>query len=299
MSDTRGIDLASGDLALRVLPELGGVIASFERRLAGKTVPIFQGIPAQDISFATTDRAASFPMLPFANRAPGNVLRVGDAAYRIEPNTAEPNALHGCAWWLPWHVVSHESQTLEIALDAAPNAYPFAFAATQRFTLRPDGLRMSVRLTNTHDAPIPAGMGLHPYFPRSAGTTLTFAAPRFWLEGPGYLPTDAVTTPPELDFSQGRSIPERWRNNCYSGWDGRAEIAQPDLGYRLSIVASALFRDVMLFTPPGAPTFAFEPQSHTTAATDTATLIAPARPLAALQAGESIAGDVEFLVADH
>lgn len=298
MSEPQPIELRAGDLTLRVSPEIGGAITAFEREAGGRSAPLLLGLPEKQLTPALADRAACFPMLPFANRAPGNVLRVGDTQYPIKPNTAEPNALHGCAWQRPWWVVRREQQRLELGLEVAPASYAFAFSARQIFSLRAQGLTVTLSLTNTHSQPIPAGLGLHPYFPRGATTKMRFAADRFWLEGPGYLPTESIETPPELDFAEPGSLPVHWRNNCYSGWQGKAEITQPDLGYRLTMTASTLLTDLMLFTPLASPVFALEPQSHTVAATDTTRLVAHAQPLALLQPGESIEASVEFGVSD-
>ena len=56
---------------------------------------------------------------------------------------------------------------------------------------------MRLALTNRDHRPMPAGMGLHPYFPKSPGTILTFDATGLW-------PADA---PERSASAPGRSSP--------------------------------------------------------------------------------------------
>ena len=52
-------------------------------------------------------------------------------------------------------------------------AWPWAYHATQRFTLTPSGLTVELSLSNQSAAPMPAGLGWHPYFPRTPRVTIT------------------------------------------------------------------------------------------------------------------------------
>ncbi len=135
---------------------------------------------------------------------------------------------------------------------------------------------------------IPAGLGAHPYFPRLPDTTIQFNASHFYLEGPDHLPTEAISLPPELDFSVAANLPTSWRNNAYGGWSGRATISQPTLGYQLSLLANEGLRELMFYTDPGLPRFALEPQSHTSGAT-LHSVTAPQVGLSVLHPGQILA----------
>ena len=174
--------------------------------------------------------------------------------------------------------------------------YAFAFEAELLATLAGPTATIGLSLTNRHNRPVPMGLGFHPYFPRRDRTTLRFCANYFWLEGPGHLPTDPLRTPRELDFTAPRLLPRTWRNNCYSGWDGSAEVAQPDLGYRLLMQSSPNLGELMFYVPLEGGRFALEPQSHTSGATSAGTGNSVANSLLCVRPAERVDGWVKLTV---
>jgi aldose 1-epimerase len=241
--------------------------------------------------------AAMHPLLPFANRVPGNIIDLVDPPLRLPPNVpGEACALHGIGWQRQWRVaeVQEDRSTLELTVSAED--WVFGFRAVQTFHIDDGAFRASLAIENTNDRPIPAGLGFHPYFARRPGMKLQFKAAHFWLEGPGHLPTDPITPPPELDFTTPAAIPDTWRNNCYSGWDGRAVLHDPAFGLEVNIQAGPGLRDLMLYTPPGAAYFCLEPQSHTTGAAIRARAHPPATPLQLLAPAEHLAVDMIIAV---
>ncbi len=253
------IELTAGkNLRLTLDPQNGaGVRTLVCLNGKGDWVPVLQ--PA-DPADSTASGSAMFPMVPFANRARGNVLQVGTATIRLSPNSADPLAIHGFGWQRPWDVVSQDAESCCLVLRADPGM-PLRFEARIRVLVLGNEVEFSLDVTNPGSEPIPVGLGWHPYFPHLDRTTLRFRSDAFWLEGPDHLPTDPLHVPEELDFSASRAVPSSWRNNCYEGWPGRAVIVQPDLGYRLEIAAGPPLQHLMLYTPQSG-VFALEPQSH-------------------------------------
>lgn len=283
------IDLNSGALRATISTTDGGSIVGLHGNVRGTWRPILQSDPTQgDTPLALS--SGLFTMLPFANRAAENLLWAADQSFDVLPNMPDPLALHGTGWERTWQVLDHAAQSLRLGLQIDASTYPFAFDAVLTFSLSETTLRLGCRVTNTDHRDIPAGIGFHPYFPRSSTTRLRFLAKRFWLEGPDHLPTSPISIPPELDFSQGAEVPETWRNNVYSGWSGQAEIQQPDLGYRLILEASETLRELMLYIPQNATRFALEPQSHTSGLTRTSDIPPDAVGLRRLAPGESLDG---------
>jgi aldose 1-epimerase len=149
-----------------------------------------------------------------------------------------------------------------LSLERIAPEEPYSYRATQHFGLTPDGLRVDLTLTNHGRVAMPFGFGLHPWFDRDADVTLRFAASHFFMEGPEGVATERLATPPELDFSQGRMLPETWRNNDYGGWNGRAELRFPGRGVALLLEADPVFGHLMLYADPARPFFCLEPQSN-------------------------------------
>ena len=276
------LDLRSRFLVARVLPEIGSCLESVMLiRPDGTTTPVLLAPSVAAMQAGDARQAAHFPMLPFVNRVPGNMLRCEGREFSVAPNTDEPLALHGTGWQGSWRVLSQSPEACEMELHA-PTGFPFDFRASQKITLSDSALLIEPGLTNTSSHPIPVGLGFHPYFPRDQATRLQFNADWFWLEGPGHLPTDAIRTPPELSFAMSRALPDRWRANCYTGWTGPVVIDQPARGHRIEMIASKGLRDLMVYAPPGTGFFAVEPQSHTTGFLDTQSDSPTTTPLHAL-----------------
>jgi len=281
------IALQSAGLRLELAPELGGSLTRLDAKAGDGWRPILR--PTQDEA-GDASQTAMHPLVPFANRVPGNIIDVVDPALRLSPNVAgESCALHGIGWQRPWSVLEERTDSCALELLVTPAEWVFGFRATQAFTLADNRFHAVITLENVSDRAIPAGLGFHPYFLRRPGMTLQFCARHFWLEGPGCLPTDPIALPPELDFAAPKPLPDSWRNNAYSGWDGRATLRNAD-GPAVHLTAGETLRDLMLYTPPREDFFCLEPQSHTSGAVTRARSGDAAMPLRILAPAESLAG---------
>lgn len=240
--------LRSGDLSLVVAPEHGGGLAEWSWR----QTPLFR--PVRGLG--------CFPLLPYANRI-GHGRFTWDGLDRQLPlNFGDhPHSIHGIGWQRAWSVAAASGAEAVLTLEHDGTAdWPFAFSAEQRFVLEPRSLRIEVRLTNRHAAAAPAGIGLHPFFPRPAGASLRFRAGSVWLNDPTARPVRQVPVPAAWDHSAGLAVGTQALDQCFAGWDG---LAQLDLGaVRLRIEASPTFRHLQVYTPPGEAFFCVEPVSH-------------------------------------
>jgi aldose 1-epimerase len=109
---------------------------------------------------------------------------------------------------------------------------------------------VSLRLRNLHRSASPAGLGLHPYFPRNGAPPPRFSATRVWLNGANSLPSEPAAVP-EWDHSGAQRIGGAALDNCFAGWDGEAHIVWASDGPALRIEADAPFRHLIVYTPPG------------------------------------------------
>ena len=139
------------------------------------------------------------------------------------------------------------------------------FAAEVRYSLEQGALRVTLKVTNRGPDRLPFGLGLHPWFPRTPGTTLQARAAVVTLEDRLHLPNGqiAVASREEWNFSAHRRLPHGWINNEFSPWDGHAEIIWSDRGLRLSIEAEGALSAYILYSPAfDADFFCFEPVTH-------------------------------------
>ncbi len=262
-SRSGGIVLEAGSLSLELAPDAGGSVASFRWRRGNSFVDLMR--PMTDSAWASNDPigAAMFPMVPYANRIDGNRFDFDGKAYVLKPNYASESLnVHGSGWLSKWNIVHAGQSAAELALDHREPAYGYSYRATQSFNLDIDRLTVEMTVTNTGDRRMPFGFGLHPWWVRDEQTRLRFEASHFWLTGPESVPTDRIATPPELDFSIGRTLPKSWRNNCYGSWSGKAEIAFPQAGYGVRMDADPIFKHLLLYADPRQTVFCLEPQTN-------------------------------------
>ena len=253
------IELTAGDLTLVLAPKIGGSIAAFRSR----GVDILRPLSAEAAERGDVLGVASFPMIPYANRIDGNRFTFDGVVYDVAPNNgAERFNVHGSGWKSEWQVAEVSAIGALLTLDHGGAGEAFAYRATQRFQLTPEGLTLTTTLENRGPVRMPFGLGHHPWFERDADVVLTFAASHFWLEAPDGVAGSRITTPPELDFSKGAPLPSHWRNNNYSGWDGRATLRFPSRGVTLAIEADPIFGSLMLYADPKQTFFCLEPQTN-------------------------------------
>ncbi|MEZ5702229.1 MAG: hypothetical protein R3E42_10250 [Burkholderiaceae bacterium] len=74
----------------------------------------------------------------------------------------------------PWTIERPSDDTLTMALQSrAFQGNPYHYEAEQTFRLVDGGLDQSVLLRHWGDEPLPYGIGLHPWFPRTPQTRIS------------------------------------------------------------------------------------------------------------------------------
>lgn len=283
--------LDAGLLSARVSRHGGAIL-----RLDHAGTPILR--PAADDA-APID-SACYPLVPFGNRVRGNRFAFEDRDYTLRPNTGwDPHYLHGEGWRSEWTLAEESADRLALEHRHDGIALPYAYVARQDFVLRDGGLDLSLAVTNEGPAPLPFGLGWHPYFPMTPETLLQTATGRMWSEEPGWLPGAPVALPADVDFSTPRGLPMRWVNNAFEDWSGRARITWPERNLALTLTADQLFRVMFLFVSdksfdPGYARdfFALEPMSHLPDGHNRADL----GGLVPLAPGETLVGAVRLAV---
>lgn len=264
------VTLAADDGRVDVAPDVGGAVASFTFRGAD----ILRPTP-NDARVAGNVRAfACYPLVPYSNRIAGATLRFAGRDHRLARNFGDsPHAIHGVGWQRPWRIVAQSATAATLELDHDPardgaTAWPFAFRATQAFAIASGAeattLTMSLAIANTGAAPFPFGLGWHPFFPKTDGATLGFAADGVWENDATQLPVRHMPLPATWCFEPPRALAAAVLDNVFTGWTGSARIAWPARALAVTIDADSACDRLVVFVPAGRDFLAVEPVTQMT-----------------------------------
>lgn len=239
---------------------------------------------------------ACFPLIPLGNRVQGNAFALEGQVYHFQPNTPEPLYLHGDGWLAEWQVVATCATSARLTLNQTqPAASPHIYHAEMAVVLQGAVLAVTLSVTNQAARTMPFGLGLHPFFPRSAAIQVTAAAQAYWTECAGHLPGQRGPIPASADFSTTAPLPPHRLNNAFEGWVGQARIDWPETRLSLTMTADPVFAHLMVYAPEDdASFFCLEPMTHLPNALATH----GPRALHLLAPGETLSGSITFRLSD-
>jgi aldose 1-epimerase len=199
--------------------------------------------------------AACFFMCPFSNVIEGGKLMWAGKHVPMAPNhPAEPFPIHGDAWLVPWTLDrrSGGALTAHYAHDGLLG-FPFRYRVSLRVALTVRSLIMSLRLSNIDHRSMPAGLGIHPYFPRTNGTFLRARHDGRWT---------GTSVAPDNRFQKAQELPKETIDDCFVEWSRRASLIWGEAALQISICASAAAKALVVFSPSKADFLCVEPVSH-------------------------------------
>ena len=285
---------------LGLVPSLGGSVAAWQiDDPAGMSQPIDLWRPWDGVT-ADLYQLASFAMVPWSNRISGGGFTHAGQFHPVRPNRiGEPYPIHGDGWLQPWDIRQPAADTLEMALRSHGfDGNPYDYECVQTFRLVEGGLDQSVEVRHLGAQPLPYGLGLHPWFPRTPATRISAPVQAVWLSGADPLPTELTTQFPEgWDLNAGISAHGTLIDNAYTGWGGTARIEWPERGLQLNARMPGFAQDggeaahfCLIYRPPQGPAFCFEPITQPIDA-----FHQPGRPgLRTLAQGETLALNVQW-----
>jgi aldose 1-epimerase len=224
--------------------------------------------PEQALRDGLVRLTSSYPLIPYSNRIAQGRFSFDATDHRLALNFGDhPHSIHGNAWQKPWRIADTADARCRLVLQHHPLGdegmdWPFAYRAEQHFDLDPEGLTLTLVLENEDHRAMPAGLGLHPFFPKRPGIRLQFATEGVYLNGEDSLPTDSVPVPDGWDYRDLRDLGEPRVDNCFKGWNGTALILFEAEKTALRLQADPLFSHLVVYVPAGRDFFAVEPVSH-------------------------------------
>jgi aldose 1-epimerase len=257
------LSLRTGRLAVDLAPSAGGSVARF----TVDGVDVLRPMAVADRESRKGNNASAYPLVPYSNRIRDGRLDFEGETFHLKRNWPGVNhPMHGDGWSRSWQVLRADAQGAEIAYEheraGDEGGWPFRYRARQAYRLDGDRFSVTMMLDNLEDRPVPAGLGLHPFFVRDADTELQTRAQWMWTGDAEVLPVERIATPAEADFSRPRNVNETRLDNGFDGWERYATIRWPRTGLRLELEASPTFDHAVIYVPPERPYFCVEPVSH-------------------------------------
>ncbi len=233
-----------GKQKLGLAPAMGGSVAAWQLDRAGfEPFDLFRPWDGADYAGDPLRIVrASYPLAPWSNRISGGGFSVegdGGKFHTLMPNAAGmPYPIHGDAWQQHWQYQQHDAASLDMTLESNKcNGNPHHYRAVQSFKLVDGGMDQSLSVTHLGDAPLPYGLGLHPWLPRNEHTTLQAKVGGVWLSHADCLPKEHTTDfPSSWNLNDGISAAGSLIDNCFTGWNGTACVTWPEQSLQLTLL---------------------------------------------------------------
>jgi aldose 1-epimerase len=236
--------------------------------------------------------AGCFPLVPFSNR-------IRDAAFSFAgndvslpvPEFAMPHALHGLGWRSPWILQDSRSDEVIWTQTNAGGTWPWPYEARQRLAVAGPRLTLTIEIENTGTRTMPAGIGLHPYFPRRPDLEISIRAGGVWqtdASNPG-IPTRWSARDPDADIFTGKHPDSVDLDHCFTGWNRTARLDYRDTKLRIDLSANETLPNIVVYCPPDRNVLCLEPVSHVNNAANLSELD-PLQRMDSLEPGQRLSG---------
>jgi aldose 1-epimerase len=258
------ISIGDGVATVELAPGAGGAVASYRWRKDGHAVDWLRPADLKAMANRDAGAMACFPLVPYSNRIRGGRFTFAGRTVTLPATLDDPNYEHGHGWRRKWRLVEHREAAAVRRYRHAADAWPWSYEAEQAIALESGCLAIRISLRNLSAEPMPAGFGLHPYFPATPWTHVQADVTGMWETDAQVLPTRHVPPPAGANPATGFDVREAAFDNVFTGWTRRARITWPDAGRQLEIEAEAPLDFLVLYTPSGEPFFCAEPVSNIT-----------------------------------
>lgn len=250
--------LENGGYRAELRPEAGGLIAGLQVLGAEGWIDLLLAEPPGGGSPHGMAHFGCFPMVPFANRLPQAWLPLGRGRAEFARNwPPEGIAHHGTGWRAVWSCertgpASAMMKTTIYDVDGDPLG-----VAGQDIRLDAEGLSVRLHYHHGHPEPMPAGVGLHPWFhaPDSQDTA-RFMANGEYVMGKTHLGEGHRAKAGERRFSHA----DAGFNGSFSGWDGKARITRPSAGLVVNVTGACDL--IHAYVATAFQAFCLEPVTH-------------------------------------
>lgn len=197
----------------------------------------------------------SYPLAPWCNRLPPGRTEVAGRVVDLAPNFPDGSAIHGEVARAPWERVDDT----RFRIRAGGDAWPWPYEVEQSFVIDGGRFDLTLALRNLADAPMPAGLGIHPWFAKPVAVAIRASSAY-----PDNLATEAEPVPVEGELDRRRLAP--MPDDVDATWADLDEppisLRWPGPGLECTITFEAPSRVVTAASPANIDAIAVEPVTH-------------------------------------
>lgn len=204
-----------------------------------------------------------YVMAPWCNRIEADPVEVAGRTISLGSNFVDGTAIHGQVYLRPWQVDGPGS----FVIRGGGDGWPWRYEVRERVELAGTAIRVELEVTNLDTEPMPAGIGLHPWFLGPLEVAIrgdVVYAPN------GDTPALPVPVAGPTDLRRlgemAEGVDATWgqlvEGGRGSGARAPVELRWPGLGIdaEMRVEAPAIF--IVAANPPGAGAIAVEPETH-------------------------------------
>ena len=263
------LEITSDELHVEVLPELGARI----HRLRFRGHDILRAADSPSAHESDPFYWGSYVMAPWCGRVgAGATTRIGRRAFSLPSNFPDGTAIHGQVYARPWQLAAggagrggasrdgaDDGGSASFEVVAGGDAWPWPYLVEQTISAHGATLAIDLAVTNRADDPMPAGVGIHPWFLRPLRVSVDASGVFASNTEPS---ADPVVVAGRFDLRELRDVPDDL-DGCWTGiGPDQVVLEWPSLGLRTRMRAEAPSLHVALASPSTLDAVAIEPQTH-------------------------------------
>jgi aldose 1-epimerase len=197
----------------------------------------------------------SYVMAPWCNRLEPTPTEVGGRTVALGVNFVDGTAIHGQVYLRPWAIEAPGS----FVVAGGGDGWPWRYEVRQQVTVVGTDLRVALALTNLDDTPMPAGIGLHPWFLKPIDVAIRGQS--VYLSN-----LDTSARPIAVSGTSDLRVVARMADGLDGTWANvtgiPVELRWPDLGIRAEMRVESPSLCIVAASPGGSPAVAVEPETH-------------------------------------
>jgi len=251
--------LQCGDIRLEVCPAIGGSITRFS-------------IEGQDILRSASKEAflhrdpgsmGAFPMIPYCNRVAGGCFWFEGRQIQLLKNfPPELCSIHGLGWTRAWSIDYKTETVLILSYDHDGRDWPWKFSSEQQFSVKSDRLDYKLSIKNLDSRPMPAGLGLHPFFPEKHLARLSCSFQGRWQCDSVGLPSQFLGLEKSDQFDGSATMNNYDVDHIYTGLNSDIGLRWDNKKYGVKFENSEEIFGYVVYSPPKHDFLCVEPITH-------------------------------------